>query len=213
MSNMSDPRGSRPAAVPLSTGPSRRKWLLPLLLALLALIALLFLLSRCGDDDDTSATGTPTTPPTAAATAPAASPSVSAAASEPAGTGQAADAEPGAVTAGGANLLGASADDLRTHAGQPAAGRAVRVQSVPADEGFWVGTSEQDRLWVQLSGTAGESAYKVRQGDSIDFTGTVTATPEDFAAKTGVTEAEGAGQLTSQGFHVSAPASTIKLSD
>ena len=187
---------------------------LPLLLALLALIAVLFLLSRCGDDDDPAATGTPTTPATATATtAPVASASVPATASAPAGTGQDANGEPGAVTAGGADLLGASAGDLRTHAGQEAAGRAVRVQSVPADEGFRVGTSEQDRLWVQLSGTGGEFTYKVRQGDSIDFTGTVTATPEGFAARTGVTEAEGAGLLTSQGFHVSAPASTIKLSD
>jgi hypothetical protein len=196
----------------MGTG-SRRKWLLPLLLALLALIALLFLLSRCGNDDDTSSAGTPTTPPTAAATT---APAVSAPASAPpdsAGAGQPADGEPGAVTAGGADLLGASADDLRSHADQEAVGRAVRVQSVPADEGFWVGPSEQDRLWVQLSGTGGESSYKVRQGDSIDFTGTVTATPEGFAAKSGVTEAEGAGQLTSQDFHVSAPASSIKLSD
>lgn len=213
MSNMSDPRGSRPAAVPLGTG-SRRKWLLPLLLGLLALIALLFLLSRCGDDDDTSTAATPTTPATTAATtAPATSAPASAAPSQSAGAGQATDGESGAVTAEGTNLLGASADEFGTHAGQEAVGRAVRVESVPADEGFWVGTNDQDRLWVQLSGTGGESAYKVRQGDSIDFTGTVTAAPAGFAAKTGVTGPEGADQLTSQGHYVSAPASTIKLSD
>jgi hypothetical protein len=116
------------------------------------------------------------------------------------------------VTAAGANLLGAATADLATHDGQAAAGRAVKVQSVPADEGFWVGASEQDRLWVQLTGTGGESDYKVKEGDTIDFTGTVTKAAEGFAAKAGVTAAEGADQLTQQGYHISAPSSSIKLS-
>jgi len=200
---------SRPAAVPVGGGPTRRKWLLPLLLGLLALIALLALLSQCGDDDDDDDRPA-ATPTTATVTSPASSlpaaPSVAAT-----GTGQGGEA--GTVTAAGTNLLGAaSVAALSAQDTQQAVGRAVKVQSVPADEGFWVGTSEQDRLWVQLSGTRGESDYKVKQGDTVDFTGTVTKAASDFATKAGVTAAEGADQLTQQGYYVSVPASSVKLS-
>ncbi len=201
---------SRQGAVPVGP-PSRRKWLLPLLLALLALIAALFLLSRCGGDDDTSPTAGASTTPTATS---AATSAPSAATSGPAG-GQASAAaagDQGTVTAGGTDLLGDTAG-LGTHEGEPAVASGVRVQSVPADEGFWVGASEADRLWVQLTGTGGESDYKVKQGDTIDFTGTVTRAAQGFAAEKGVTAAEGAGQLTEQGHYLSVPASAVRLSD
>ncbi|MEU4625386.1 hypothetical protein AB0G04_36120 [Actinoplanes sp. NPDC023801] len=205
---------SRPVAVPAGGGPTRRKWLLPLLLGLLALIALLVLLSQCGgddkDDDRPAATPTTTATATATVTSPAnTSPAAPSAAAT--GTGQAGGA--GTVTAAGTNLLdAASAATLSAQDTQQAVGRAVKVQSVPADEGFWVGTSEQDRLWVQLSGTRGESDYKVKQGDTVDFTGTVTKAASDFATKVGVTAAEGADQLVQQGYYVSVPASSVKLS-
>jgi hypothetical protein len=205
------------AAVPVAGQPARRKWLLPLLLGLLALIALIALLSRCGNDDPkTPAAGTSASPSTAATTAAAtASPSATATAGP---TGAATDGQTGAVTSGGDNLLGATgggtgtAASLRAHDGEQAVGRAVQVQSVPADEGFWVGTSAQDRLWVQLTGTRGESDYKVKEGDTIDFTGTVTPAAKGFATEAGLTAAEGANQLTSQGYYVAAPASSVKLS-
>ncbi|GIF43962.1 hypothetical protein BC793_13214 [Actinoplanes xinjiangensis] len=202
--------GSRPAAVPVGGQPARRKWLLPLLLALLALIAAL-LLSQCGDNEEPSKSSesvpspTTTTPFTAASSTGAPTASSSA--------GGVAQADVGTVTAGGVNLLGAqSTANLTAQTGQQAVGRAVRVQSVPADEGFWVGTSEEDRLWVQLTGTGGESDYKVKQGDTIDFTGTVTTAAQDLADKVGLTTAEGAEQLASQGHYVSVPSSTVKLS-
>jgi hypothetical protein len=47
------------------------------------------------------------------------------------------------------------------------------VQSVPADEGFWVGTSTTDPLWIWLTDTHCESDSHVKQGDAIDFTGIV----------------------------------------
>jgi hypothetical protein len=115
--------------------------------------------------------------------------------------------------AGGDSILGGSApQDLGDYHDQQAVGRAVRVQSVPADEGFWVGTSQSDRIWVQLTGTRGESDYKVKEGDTVDFTGTVTKAAEGFAADAGVTAAEGAAQLTEQGYYVAVPSSSVKLS-
>ncbi|MFI5497093.1 hypothetical protein [Actinoplanes sp. NPDC051859] len=117
------------------------------------------------------------------------------------------------MTADAVNLLGAAnVQNLSAKGGKEALGRQVRVQSVPADEGFWVGTGEQDRLWVQLTDTGGESVYRVKPGDTIDFTGTVTKAAQGFAAKVGVTIAEGADQLTEQGFYLSVPAQNVKLS-
>jgi hypothetical protein len=204
---------SRPGAAPVGSRPNRRKWLLPLLLVLLALIALLALLSQCGtDDDDEGGAAAPTTA-TTSATGASSSATSSPAASGDGQTGAGQAGGPGTVTAGGTNLLGAAtAADLGTQDGQEAVGRTVKVQSVPADEGFWVGTNEQDRLWVQLTGVRGESDYKVKQDDAIDFSGTVTKAASGFASKAGVTAAEGADQLTEQGYYVSVPASSVKLS-
>ena len=100
---------------------------------------------------------------------------------------------------------------LSDHNDALAVGHAVTVQSVPADEGFWVGTSTTDRLWVQLAGTHGESDYRVEQGNAIHFTGTVKSAEEGFAAKVGVTAAAGADQLTKQGSYLSVWASDVKL--
>ena len=202
---------SRPGAVPVGSRPHRRKWLLPLLLLLLALIALLALLSQCGGDDDDEGAAAPTTAATSAAAASSPATGPSAAGDGQTGAGQA--GAPGTLTAGGTNLLGAAtAAELGRQDGQEAVGRAVEVQSVPADEGFWVGADEQNRVWVQLSGVRGESDYKVKQGDSVDFTGTVTRAASGFATEAGVTAAEGADQLTEQGYYVSVPASSVKLS-
>ena len=209
---------NRAAAMPVGGPPTRRKWLLPLLLGLLAVIALLLLLSQCGDDDsEKSGSPSPTTAAPTATTPTATTPSGAAGDGETdgAGTDGTGTVAAGTVAAGGANLLeaGTTAATMTAQNGQQAVGRAVRVLSVPADEGFWVGSSEQDRVWVQLTDLAGESGYKVKEGDSIDFTGTVTAAAKDFAGKVGVTADEGAEQLTSQAHYVSVPASSVKLSD
>ncbi|MGK5684119.1 hypothetical protein [Actinoplanes sp. URMC 104] len=207
MSDNSRTPSARPVAVP--AGPSRRKWLVPLIIALVVLIALLLLLSQCGGDDDNTSAGTTTATPTAAATSAAATPGTA----TDTATATAEDGA-GTVTAGGASLLGAGgAQNLSANDGKQATGQGVKVQSVPADEGFWVGSSEQDRVWVQLTGTNGESYYKVKQDDTVNFSGTVTRAAEGFAAKTGVTAAEGADQLTEQGYYISVPASSVKLSD
>jgi hypothetical protein len=87
----------------------------------------------------------------------------------------------------------------------------VLVQSVPADEGFWVGTSETDRVWVQLSGTD-ESGYVVQQGDRVDFTGQVTAHDPGFATQVGVAAAEGADQLDQQAAHIEVAKSQLRRS-
>ncbi|GAA3618316.1 hypothetical protein GCM10022223_38810 [Kineosporia mesophila] len=100
--------------------------------------------------------------------------------------------------------------DLGTYVGDRATARAVPVQSVDADEGFWVG-SEGDRVWVQLVGPPPESPYQVRAGDSVSFTGTVVKHDAGFAARVGVSRADGSRSLTSQGAHIEVRKSTLTL--
>lgn len=212
---MSTPRSpsSRPTgATPVVGPPNRRKWLVPLIIGLVVLIALLLLLSRCGGDDDDGPGAAPAATGTVAPTGPA---STAATPSDPASstgqTGTDAGAA-GTVTAGGDDLLNARTGiSTGDHDGDQAEGNAVEVQSVPADEGFWVGSSTTERVWIQLSGTRGESDYKVKQGDAINFTGTVKAAGQDFATTAGLTADEGADQLTQQGYYISVPSSSVKL--
>jgi len=200
-------------AVPLSEPPHRRRWALPLILALAALLVLALLLSRCGDDDPADPTTAPATSAGVTPATPAATGSTPGDPSAGTATGTTAGAAAGTVMAGTDDLLrNPTAAGLAGHADGAAVATSAPVQSVPADEGFWVGNDDRDRLWVQLTGLTGESIYKVKAGDRIDFTGTVTRAPAKFAADHGVTAAEGADQLTEQGHFISVPAVDVRLS-
>jgi hypothetical protein len=73
----------------------------------------------------------------------------------------------------------------------------VLVQSVPTGEGFWLGPSETERVWVQLIGTD-ESGYVVQQGDRVESTGQTVTHDFSFGSQIGVHPGEGADQLTRQ---------------
>ncbi len=235
-SNNPSQRPIADGATPVGERPSRRKGWLWLLLAALAILLLLLGLSQCGNDDATSGTSASTSPsgsasdggpsttaasgsatdsasPSASASSatPAAQPSPSA--SQAAGGGDG-SAVAGTIVTGGTAVLGdGPVKDLNTYTGQGAVAKAVKVQSVPADEGFWVGDNTTDRIWIQLTGTAGESKYTVKQGDTVDFTGKVTPAASGFAEKTGLTAAEGAAQLTGQKQYIAVNKATLKLSE
>ncbi len=228
-------RGAQPVANPHD---KRRPWWLWLILAVVALAILLLLLSRCGASDDAAtgrvasatsagaaaATSTDaggaaaTTDPGAASSTPAPNAATTSAESSAAAptTGAApAAAAVGSLSSDGTALLPltSSAPDgtLTAYAGQPATANAVTVQSVPADEGFWVGPSATDRVWVQLTG-AGESPYTVRPGDTVSFTaGQVVANPAGYPATAGLGAADGAAQLTSQAAHVEVAKDALQL--
>jgi len=100
------------------------------------------------------------------------------------------------VTVEGRPLLGAQLGAAR-------ADEAV-VTAVPADEGFWVASGGGRRAWVQLVGD-GESAAAVRVGDRVSFEGRAVPVPAGFAARVGVTPAEGAGELERAGVVVEVP--------
>jgi hypothetical protein len=193
---MSHPQPDTTGATRAAATRSRRPWWLWALLALLALALLLFALAQCGNSTDPAST--------TAAPAPSNAPAGGAAAGQ------------GSLTADGTSLLpvaqGAGPNgELTSQVGKTATAQGVLVQSVPADEGFWAGTRETDRVWVQLSGTD-ESGYVVQQGDRVDFTGQVTAHDPGFATQVGVDAAEGADQLGQQAAHTEVAKSELRRS-
>lgn len=198
----------------------KKPWWLWLLLAVVIIALLLFLLSRCGSDSkkkaassskpSSSASVTPSTSPTPSRS-PTASPSPTATASS--GT-TGATSTGGTLTVGSARVLPAAssvvADKvLRKMMGKQVTGSAIQVFSVPADEGFWVGT-QNDRVWVQLRGTA-ESKVKVRPGAKLNIEGVIAAHGSGFASRVGVTPAEGAKELTQAAAHVEVQRNKLKI--
>ncbi len=173
-----------PGATPVgggNRGGGRKKALI--LGALLPVLAGL-LLTQCGSDDteNTSDGSSRTSDGSTSSSSDSggSSSSSSGGASSPPVDGEADGGAGGGqgqiVTPGGESVLdiatGAdAASGLGALADQPVTGTAVQVLSVPADEGFWVGTSDEQRSWVQLTGEEGESPYQVQEGDLVDFEG------------------------------------------
>jgi RNA polymerase sigma factor (sigma-70 family) len=91
--------------------------------------------------------------------------------------------------------------NLKHFAGRAVEGRWIRVESVPADEGFWIGVRHGDRLWVQIS-NPGESSAVVRPGDLVSFHGRVVRNGPNFSGRIGVDATEGAAHLRQQGYHI-----------
>ena len=205
-------------------GAGRRRGRLVGGLLLVALVVLALLLSRCSGGDPESASdpaaqtsqgagtssGSASASPSSAAPSGSAAPGSSAAPSGGTGGGP-------VVTADGQSVLALaagpdSAAALAGLAGQPVTVTGARLLAVPADEGFWLGTSETERIWVQLTGEAGESPYQVQEGDVVDFEGMVVEHEAAFPGEVGVDDAEGAQQLTEQGAHLTAAKSSVRLS-
>ena len=112
---------------------------------------------------------------------------------------------------GGQSLLPVPAG-LAGTAGERVSGRSVPVSSVPANEGFWVGSGTKNRIWVQLQTDGHESKVTVEPGDIITFTGVLVPTGADFAGREGVSASEGAALLTREGAHIEVRTSALKVS-
>ena len=84
----------------------------------------------------------------------------------------------GRLSAGGAQLLPPPAGGLSGEVGKAATGKGVVVQSVNGNEGFFVGSSKSDRVYVEWGGDIGRneaSKFQPRQGDKVNLTGPVQA--------------------------------------
>lgn len=97
--------------------------------------------------------------------------------------------------------------ELAAHAGRAVEGQGLHVQSVVADEGFWIGDDTTSRVFVVLTdeakATDGESPFQVTAGQRVDLAGTVKPLPPDLPPF-GLEPAEGAEQLRQQGHHIEA---------
>lgn len=179
-------------------------WLPWVALALLALLVLASLLiarnvGDAGDDpgvdvtDDATATTAAPAPAEPAPAAPAPAPAPAPVPGE------------SSVVAGGRALLPLPGAGLASLIGQAAEGKTVLVQSVVADEGFWVGDDTTNRIFVFLTDQAkaaeGESPFQVKAGQRVDFAGSIKAIPDDLPPF-GLEAAEGAEQLRQQGHYI-----------
>ena len=172
-------------------------WLLPLGLLLLALLALVLYFALRDDGTDDAATGGNVA---AQQQAQEGSGSVNGGSGSAGGGTGSADA--GTLTAGGRSLLPVpSATVLSGMRGRQVSGTSVPVQSVVSDEAFWVGSSEQDRMFVRLE-RGSESPFKVRAGENVSFAGVLAPADAGLAEELGVNEAEGATLLARQGAYV-----------
>lgn len=200
-------RPAEPAGATAGTAGARARRFVPIAVVVLVVALVLLLVSRwAGSDDEPAGAATAGPRPTADPFRPA-------------------TAEDGSIVAEGATLLPlAPAVDsasgvegevdgptLAAFSGMAASGTRVRVESVPADEGFWVGSAKDDRVWVQLTGPAGESPVEVERGERVSFRGTVTDLPDGFAAENDMTRAEGSALLAAEGQYVAVPRSELTV--
>ena len=186
-------------------------------LGIVVLLALFLLLSRCSGGSGTTRVGAVPNSQGPAEPPPAGSSTGSAGGGNDGRVGSAdKNTDDGDRTAGSSRLTvdgdpllplavadGVGRDgDLTRLSGKRAVAHRIRVLSVPADEGFWVGTDDDDRVWVQLTGLPPESPYTVRAGDAVDFSARIRPNGRGFARRVGVDADEGAATLTAQRQHL-----------
>ena len=109
------------------------------------------------------------------------------------------------------SVAAAGGAGLSNLVGKSVEAKGVPVESVPSDEGFWVGTGGNSRVFVQLAG-GGESPVKVEKGDRVDFTGSLDQHGANFADRAGVSAKEGADLLGQQAVHVQVQKDSVKVS-
>jgi hypothetical protein len=188
--------GATPIGGDRKKGGGWWKWLLALLLLALVVVAVV-LLAGGGDDEPsrTSSAASTTTATSTAAPATTAADDAASASADAAGT----------LTAGGSSLLGGApvADELD----ETATGEGLKVLS-KTDGGFFVGASEDDRVFVEYAGDVGTDepsagTYVPEVGDVVDLEGPVAEAPKD-PARTLKLDAADADLVEQQGAYVNA---------
>ena len=183
-------------------GGRRKRGILPLILGLLALLAigalLAALLSGGDDDEQASQSGQ------AGQQQQDGGQSAQGGAGAAGGTGE--------LTASGASILPGNGARVGDSVGETAEGKAVVVQSVvenaenpEALEGFWVGSSDQDRVYVEYGGDVGgdEAEFQPEVGQRVNLQGPVKAAPQETARVLNLGEAD-ARLVEQQGAYVNA---------
>jgi hypothetical protein len=112
----------------------------------------------------------------------------------------------GRLTAGNAQLLPPPAGGLAAQVGETATGKDAVVQSVNGNEGFFVGSSTKDRVYVEWGGDIGEneaSRFQPQKGDRVNLTGPLQAAGPAQLRKLKLSQAD-AQLVRSQGAFVNA---------
>jgi hypothetical protein len=108
----------------------------------------------------------------------------------------------GTLLAGDTPILPIPADGLAPYVGRTVRADGAPVHSVVADEGFWVGTSDVDRVYVLYQTGGFESPPDINPGQRVSFIGALQPATGDLAPQFRLTEAEGLGLLRTQGYYV-----------
>ena len=108
----------------------------------------------------------------------------------------------GRLTTSG-KVLPTSASRLEPHVGKRVKAHAIMVESVPSDEGFWIGSNEA-RVFVRLIiPVREESPVRIEAGERVPFTGALKRHRPGFApAAQGVSRTEGAAELRRSPPHI-----------
>jgi hypothetical protein len=112
----------------------------------------------------------------------------------------------GTLTANGQALHGNGPAGLSSAIGRTATGKDVRVLAVKRGSGFWVGSSQQDRTFVEWGSAAGgneSQSFVPKAGDHVDLTGPVQKAPADPAKLLHIGAAD-ARQVAREGAFVNA---------
>ena len=107
----------------------------------------------------------------------------------------------GQLSAGTTKLLPPPAGGLSGEVGKTATGKDVVVQSVNGNEGFFVGSSATDRVYIEWGGDVGQdeaSRFEPRKGQKVNLTGPVEPAGAREIARLKLSAAD-AGVVRSQG--------------
>jgi len=167
-----DPRRSSVAVGDDDGG--KKRGIIPLVLGLLALllIAIVIGLVSCGGDDEEDTASAPVTPSATSSTPSTPSTSTPTTATP---------TDAGTLTAASKSLLEPDATPIKDQIGEDADGTDLKVLSL-SENGFFVGTDETDRQYVEFGGKVGvdePGSDRPQVGDTVVLRGPVRPAPED----------------------------------
>ncbi len=90
--------------------------------------------------------------------------------------------------------------------GQRVEGRSVPIQRVVSPTGFWVGSDEGDRMFVEVIGTP---PFPIRVGGEVSFVGYLDANHDDSAERFGL-RGQDAALLHQRGHHIHVEAQHLR---
>ena len=191
-----DPRRSSVAVGDDDGG--KKRGIIPLVLGLLALllIAIVIGLVSCGGDDEEDTASAPVTPSATSSTPSTPSTSTPTTATP---------TDAGTLTAASKSLLEPDATPIKDQIGEDADGTDLKALSL-SENGFFVGTDETDREYVEFGGKVGvdePGSDRPQVGDTVVLRGPVRPAPEDPEATLKLSSAD-AAFVKEQGAYVNA---------